>query len=84
MVESDELIRLRQQVEEYRLRELESLQTQLAEAKAKAEHYRAEAERNAQIGHQIAREAEAERARLRERISVLEQSSSVRTSRPTA
>ena len=84
MVESDELIRLRQQVEEYRLRELESLQTQLAEAKANAEHYRAEAERNAQIGHQIAREAEAERARLRERISVLEQSSSVRTSRPTA
>ena len=84
MVESDELIRLRQQVEEYRLRELESLQTQLAEAKANAEHYRAEAERNAQIGHQIAREAEAERAKLRERISVLEQSSSVRTSRPTA
>jgi hypothetical protein len=72
---------LRAQLEAYRLRELEDLRSQLAEAKAQAAHYRAEAARNVEIGHQIAREAEAERGRLRERISVLEQSSSVRSPR---
>ena len=78
---SQEIADLRSQLEAYRLRELEDLRSQLAEAKAQAAHFRAEADRNVQIGHQIAREAEAERARLRERINVLEQSNSVR--RPT-
>jgi len=80
-----EIQRLREQVEAYRLREVEELKAQLSEAKALAAHYRQEAERNVQIGHQIAREAEAERARLRERISVLEHSSTTgRPQRPTA
>ena len=79
-----EIAKLREQVEAYRLREIEDLRTQLAEAKAQAAHYRDEASRNAQIGQQIAREAEAERARLRERISAFEQSSSVRQPRPTS
>jgi len=64
---------LRQQVEVYRLSELESLRAQLAEAKAAAAHFRAEAERNANIGRQIHLEAEAERTRLMARIQALEQ-----------
>lgn len=76
-----EVLTLRQQIEDYRLHEIEDLRVQLAEAKSNTVHYRQEAERNAQLGHQIAREAEAERARLRERISVLEQSHSVRQPR---
>ncbi len=84
MTKADETARLREELEAYRLRELESLRAQLAEAKAEAAHYRTEAARNVQVGHQIARESEVERARLRERISVLEQSSSVRSPRPTA
>ena len=79
--QAQEIAELRSQLEAYRLREIEDLRSQLAEAKAQAAHFRTEAERNVQIGHQIAREAEAERARLRERINVLEQSNSVR--RPT-
>ena len=78
-----EITKLREQVEAYRLREIEDLRTQLAEAKAQASHYRLEAERNVQIGHQIARESEAEKARLKERISAFEQSNSVRQPRPT-
>lgn len=59
---------LRQQVEAYRLRELEDLRSQLAEAKAAAAHYRAEAERNAEAGRAIHREAQAEINRLRTKI----------------
>jgi len=78
-----EILKLREQLEASRLREVEDLRSQLAETKAEAAHYRAEAERNAQLGHQIAREAESERTRLRERISALEQSHDTRQ-RPTA
>ena len=77
-----EIQALREQIEGYRQRELEDLRSQLAEARTQAAHYRAEAERNANLGHEIAREAEAERARLRERISVLEQSHDTRPKRP--
>lgn len=76
--------RLREQLEAYRLRELEALREELAEAKAQAAHYRSEAERNAALGHEIAREAEAERGRLMERINALERTSSVvRPERPS-
>ncbi len=64
---------LRQRIEEYRLRELSSLQELLAQARAEVAHYRAEAERNADLGRQIHREAEAERVRLQTRIQSLEQ-----------
>lgn len=63
---------LRQQVEAYRLRELEDLRTQLAEAKAAAAHYRAEAERNAEAGRALHREAQAEITRLRTKIEAAE------------
>lgn len=63
---------LRQQLEAYRQRELTSLQEQLAAAKADAAHYRAEAERNADLGRRIHLEAQAEINRLRERVQTLE------------
>lgn len=64
---------LRQQLEVYRLRELESLKTQLAEAKAEAVHYRNEAQRNADLGRRIHTEQQAEIDRLRARLQTLEQ-----------
>lgn len=78
-----EIERLRAQLEECRLRELEDLRTQLAEAKAQVEHFREEAQRNATLGHQIAREAEVERGKLLERINAIERTSTVvRPERP--
>lgn len=68
-----ENVELRQQIEAYRLSELTILREQLAEARAAAEHYRAEAERNAEIGRQIHREAEAELTHLKARLQALEQ-----------
>ena len=70
--------KLRQQLEEYRQRELADLREQLAEAKRAVEHYRAEAQRNADLGRQIAAESQGEIARLKERISVLEETRNVR------
>ena len=70
---------LRQQLEEYRLRELLALREQLAQARTDAAHYRAEAERNAELGRQIHREAEAERISLQTRIQSLEQLPNGRT-----
>jgi hypothetical protein len=64
---------LRQQLEAYRLRELETLKTQLAEAKAEAVHYRGEAQRNADLGHKIYAEQQTEIDRLRIRLQTLEQ-----------
>lgn len=64
---------LRQQLEDHRLRELSDLREQLAQARADVVHYRAEALRNADVGQQIHREAEAERTRLQTRIQSLEQ-----------
>jgi hypothetical protein len=64
---------LRGQIEDHRLRELSDLREQLAQAKADAAHYRAEVERNADLGRQIHQEAEAERIRLQTRIQSLEQ-----------
>jgi hypothetical protein len=63
---------LRQQIEDHRLRELSELRELLAQARADAAHFRAEAERNVELGRQIHREAEAERIRLQTRIQSLE------------
>ena len=71
---------LRQQLEAYRQRELADLREQLAQAKADVAHYRAEAERNANVGRQIHREAEVERSRLQTRIQSLEQLPNARPS----
>lgn len=77
----EEIDRLRAELEEYRQRELRSLGAQFAEAKALAEHYRSEAQRNADIGRQIAAEAERERTMLKAQIEARE--SSARPVRPT-
>ena len=65
--------KLRQEIEAYRLRELESLRDQLAEAKAEAAHYRSEAQRNADLGRKIHAEQQAEIDRLQNRLQSLEQ-----------
>ena len=64
---------LRHQVEQHRLSELSALRESLAEARADAAHFRQEAQRNADVGRQIAVEAQQELARLRERVQTLEQ-----------
>lgn len=66
-----DLDRLQAELEEYRLRELEGLRTQLAEANALVEHYRSEAHRNAELGQQIAAEAGRERALLKGEVQAL-------------
>jgi len=73
---------LRQELEANRQRELTDLRQQLTEAKADAAHYRAEAERNANLGRQIHAEGQAEITRLRERIQLLENVPNVRPARP--
>lgn len=70
---TSEVETLRAQLEEYRQRELTDLRQQLAEARASAEHYRAEAQRNADVGRQIAAESGVTIAELRAKISTLEQ-----------
>ncbi len=54
-----EVERLRAQVEAYRQRELEDLRSQLAAARQAADHYRAEALRNADAARQIAAKYDA-------------------------
>ena len=63
-----EVVRLRAEVEAYRERELDSLRTRAATAEQAAEHYRTEANRNADIGRQIAAEAQQQLADLRGRL----------------
>lgn len=55
---------LRAELEEYRQRELDGLRQRLAEALQLAEHYRAEASRNAETGRQIASMYEQKVAKL--------------------
>ena len=59
---------LRLLVEEYRQRELGDLRQALAEARAEAAHYRAEADRNANLGRQIHTESQATIADLRSKL----------------
>lgn len=67
----EELERLRQEVESYRQRELEQLQARLAEAERQRDHYRAEAQRNADLGRQIHTESQAEIQSLRSQLDAL-------------
>lgn len=64
--------KLLQQIEAYRQSELDALREQLAEAKASVVHYRAEADRNADVGRKIHLAAEAEIGRLKARVQALE------------
>jgi len=59
---------LRRQLEEYRQRELADLRQRLAKAEEDVTRYRAEADRNAQVGRQIAVEAQSTIAGLRSKL----------------
>lgn len=63
---------LRQQVEEYRQRELADLRQRVAKAEEDVAHYRAEAQRNADLGRQIATEYQTQVADLRRKLETLE------------
>lgn len=63
---------LRHQLESYRQREISELQERLSVAVAEADHFRSEAHRNAELGRQIASEAQATIADLRAKLSVYE------------
>lgn len=68
-----EIARLREENERLRKEIMESLREQLTKVASDAEHYRAEAQRNADIGRQIHTEAQAEIERLKTRVQSLEQ-----------
>lgn len=56
---------LRRKLEEYRQRELTELRERLAKAESDVTHYRNEAARNAEVGRQIAAEAQQTISELR-------------------
>ena len=60
-----EVERLRAEVESYRQRELTELRSALAAARQEADHFRAEAHRNADIGRQIAAQSQQQISELR-------------------
>jgi hypothetical protein len=80
-----EVERLRAELEAYRQRELADLKTALATARQDAEHFRREAQRNADIGRQIAAEAEARIATLKAQVEAIQQADAhaTRFARPT-
>ena len=67
-----EIERLKAEVESYRQRELADLRTALAAAREETNHYRAEANRNADLGRQIHAEMQLEIDRLRSQIETKE------------
>jgi len=73
--ENDEL---RQQLEDYRQRELAELRQRLAEARVDVAHYRSEAERNAALGRQINAEAQVVITKLRGQLQAKEQLANAR------
>jgi predicted ATPase len=64
--------RLRDQVEAYRQQELTDLRSRLAEAERARDHYRQEAQRNADVGRQIAAQAEQEIQSLRAQLEAIQ------------
>lgn len=78
-----ETLKLREEIEVFRQRELAELTEQLALAKADVVHYRSEAQRNADLGRQIHMEAQTELTRLRDRIGALERIPNARVGQST-
>lgn len=64
---------LREQMRLIEQRRLTELETRLEQALSSAEHFKAEAYRNAEIGRKIATEAQTEIALLREKINTANQ-----------
>lgn len=64
--------KLRSMLEEQRQRELADLRERLIQSEAKCEHYRNEAQRNADIGKQLASEYEKKITELRAKVEAYE------------
>ena len=75
--------RLQSLVEEYRQKEIDELRKRLVDAEAKAEHYQNEAQRNADVGRQIASQYETKITELRTKLEIYERTST-RPSRPNS
>lgn len=74
-----EVDRLRAEVESYRQRELADLKAALSVAQHEAAHYRAEAQRNAEVGRQIASECQQQIVELRSKLeAAVRETSNVR------
>ena len=75
--------KLRAILDECRQRELDDLRQRLADATESARHYREEAQRNADLGRQIAADYERQVRDLQSRNQILEQArANVRPNRP--
>lgn len=71
----EENSRLRALLEQHREREMADLRQRTLEAEAKVEHYRNEAQRNADIGRQIAAEYEKKIMELKSKVEAYERTS---------
>ena len=68
MTEAEELQLLRNEIAAYQQRELDDLRRRAVDAETKAEHYRREAERNADVGRQIYAQSQEQIARLQAKL----------------
>jgi len=64
--------RLHAEIETYRQQELAELRLALGESRRAVDHFRSEAERNADLGRKISLEAQAQIAELRAKLEALE------------
>lgn len=71
MTDSDELSRLRAELESHRQREIAELRSALAVAREEAAHFRSEAHRNADIGKRIASAYENQIVELKAKLGAL-------------
>lgn len=76
---SEENRKLRDRIEEGRQREMTDLRQRLIESDAKVEHFRNEAQRNADIGRQVAAEYERKLTELKGKVEAYERTNA----RPT-
>lgn len=74
----EENTKLRALLEQHRERELADLRQRTLEAEAKVEHYRNEAQRNADIGRQIASEYEKKIMELKAKVEAYERTATAR------
>lgn len=75
----DEVVRLRAEVESHRTRELAELRAALSTAQAEVAHFRAEAQRNADLGRQIAAGYQEQLTEARARLDAMRNSDAFRT-----
>jgi hypothetical protein len=74
----EENSKLRELLEQHRERELAELRQRTLDAEAKVEHYRNEAQRNADLGRQIAAEYERKIVELQAKVDSYERTATAR------